>query len=109
MPLYLVSELIDRHDKNALLVREHFGNKYDNHYMQKTTDNLLDDDDGFEEEVVVIDEDAAGKRTTIQVLCITVGPLGVRPYPSACDAIIVGRDVFVAGQAEYDKCFLSSF
>lgn len=106
MPLYLVPDLVARGDKNALLVQEHFGNRYDDHYMEMKSDRQDDYDHGDKDEPVVIDEDAPGERRTKQILCITVGFLGVRAYPSACDVIVVNGDVFVAGQEEYHKCFL---
>jgi len=101
MPLYTVAELVARKDKNAMLVRQHFSNKYDNHYMQKTP-RRLDDDEG---EDIVINEDAAGERKIVQILCISVGFIGVRPYPSECSVIVTGGKVFVAGYEEYEKCF----
>ena len=104
MPLYLVPALVDQGDKNALLVREHFGDRYDDHYMKKTRED--DDWDDDYDENVVIDDDAPGIRITVQILCISVGFLGVRPYPSTCDVIVVGDDVFVAGYDENHKCFL---
>ncbi len=101
MALYTVVELVARKDKSAMLVRQHFSNKYDNHYMQKTP-HRLDDDEG---EDIVINEDAAGERKIVQILCISVGFIGVRPYPSECNVIVMGGKVFVAGYEEYEKCF----
>jgi hypothetical protein len=102
MALYTVAELATKKDRTATLVRETFGSKYDGHYMRPTP---LDPEDDEGEEVV-IDEDAAGERRVVQVLCISQGFLGVRPYPAACSVIITNGEVFVAGEEEYDRCFM---
>ena len=102
MALYKVADLVGKEDKNAILVRQHFGAKYDDYYMQKA---LSGDDSEEDEEPVVVDEDTAGLRRTVNILCLSVGFLGVRPLPSECDVIIVDGEVFVAGEDEFERKF----
>ena len=84
-------------DERALLAQNHFGDRYDDHYMQRTPVG----DDVDDDEPIVIDEDAPGHRTTVDILCLSIGFLGVRPLPAECDVIIMDDEVFVAGDDEY--------
>ena len=101
MPLHKVSKLADQGDKKALISRQHFGDKYDEYYMERTSNKNNND----ETEIVVISEDTPGLRRTVNIICMSTGHLGVRPLPSECDVIIVDDEVFVAGEDEYSLKF----
>ena len=98
MALHKLIELAKQGDKKASLAREHYGDRYDEYYMQRTP---IDDDSEDEQEPVVIDEDAPGLRRRVNIVCVNVGYLGVTALPSECDVIIVNGEVFVAGEDEF--------
>jgi hypothetical protein len=98
MPLHKLIDLANQGDTKAKLAREHHGDLYDDHYMQRTPEDPESEEN---EEPIIIDEDAAGLRRKVNIVCINVGYLRVSALAAECDVIIVGDDIYVAGEDEF--------
>jgi hypothetical protein len=96
--LHKLADLAEQGDKRANLARKHYGNKYDEYYMQRTP---IDDDLEDEEEYIVVDEDAAGLRRRVNIVSVSVGFVRTTVLTSECDVIVINGEVFVAGEEEY--------